>query len=1153
MMSSKEKAISGEPKVMVKNLHIDCTYSATVISPTAVWDYPKSATDKKKGNRFQGVYVKLYCDIDESDSKVVSSSVSVRGGAKFNKNKKLAKDKSKGKSAKSNKLTGVQLFRPAMTNGKLTPEYFDKNTSTKNVGISFSTNQFYPEYPRYLDSVVAEVQGYNTASNTRDKKGSKKNGNKGWKKDIPTAKSVLDFYKPVAPELTHTYDPYTRTCVITQVSNDDGSRHHRRWTVISYKITKTTSDSKVIEIVPNRAYTEDTAQTNVVSYALTMVDGNHTIAVDDWIVMHVEAMAQGVRGDSKNSIKEYVFAYPYDPASPSVEGSKDSDVLFIKFGVNGTRRRSDYYRLQVLKDFFPPSNKIFSSDDVWRNLARDALGWDNVGEKVGPDVRGFVRNYRTDAPTASNPYARTYYRVISGNEIFDAMDSYRFGDPKEHPEYKHVPSARNEKVDFLEVTPEADGVSVRITLAYTIGAHDGSDEITETDASAGGSDGTEVSWSTDPYAWQSNQGPETFDMPDKDILGELWFRNPTTKEDGSPNDDQWLTTDAEKLAELKAKYEYTSTAYIRGLSEGTAYYFQARRYLEAVGDLPRTYGKYSSYVAPGSGDGMSAVTPSTKPKTVTAKVPLAIPIGKDLEVSWTFDSEGTQSKWKIYGCQESQLTYKPNPSKTTEMEPWIDITSTSDVATPIAEGTDSSGYALIPYETVTKDDGSVTLGVKDLLVDNTIWIAVAMATTGDWAYSKAVCVKYVSAPKAYLGVPETVTAQPCSLTIGTNDNESVAILRITAVNESNHEFPDKIDAQPASSVVYSKKYEKTELDWQVYNALTTQDETVYYTNIQLPRGLELYQSQTYQASLTIINETNKLDSLIANSAGAKEPQTAEFKVAYSRPVNPPSRKCYVTSDKESLTATIHLASTEENSLGDLCDIYRVTPDGAVLIASDVSYGMEVLDQFAPYSKTALTRYRIATKTPDGQVEWDDYAYNLKYHAIRFDWSDPTIDTRGYTSLTVPYNLDYSDKYKKSFESRHHFGKMRPSGYWDVGVDRTGSISTPMVKYDDPLDKEALRSLAVYSGPVMVRRPDGCAYLANVEVNNIKDTYNTPIITVSFEISEIDLTPHFMASTDNSYLSEADDVYLRQLNDVPQNFQSSPMYTLVPQVPIEPAS
>ena len=1155
--SSKKAKITAEPTEKVKGLALNVTYDATNIHAAPSWDYTKNSTNTKKNNYFEGVYVSIYADTNVAETHVESKKTTSYKKVTI-KNKKLASKKKVNKKAKvsTQYTTGVQKLQVTSSS------YFQLKTSDKGAAVDIAVdNYFHPvKGGTYLDCLVAEVQGYNSVSNTGTKKKSKVGAKTGPKDHLPTAQAVCQFYPPVQPEVKSSFDATNRRCTMKQVSQDDGTKHHRRWTHVRYKITKT-HDGRTDTLGENSDNQND-ADKSICSYDLTFADDNHTINLNEKVVVEAWAMAQGVRGDSGEGHASYTFAYPEDPTfdkpKEPFSGNPNNDILIINFGVSGSNRRTDYFKLQVRRNFFPSdTRKIFSSDDVWWNLVKNDRNWEDVGDKAGKSVRGFVRNYLTDSPDPENPYARTYYRVLAGNEIFDTMGTYRYGPPKCHPEFKHVPSARNEKVDFLEVTPEADGISVRVTLAYTIGLHDGSDEISEGSDSASGSDGTELSWSTDPHAWKSNQGPETFDLPDKDVLGELWYRNPTLKEDGTPNDDQWLTTDPDKLAELKAKYEFTSTAYVRGLTEGTPYYFQARRYLEPVmNGLPRTYGKYASYVAPGSGDGMSAVVPSTKPKTVTVKVPPAIPIGKDLEVSWTFDSEGTQTKWKIYCCEESQLTYKPDQLNASENVPWIDMTS-DNVAKLLAEGSDASGYALIPYSTVTKEDGSFTLGVEEFLVDNIVWIAVAMATTGDWSYSQAVRIKYVNAPKAYLGVPQTVVSQPFAITIGSNDSSASATIRISSVDGSVQAFPDGLDSQSVGAIVYSKKYSIEELSWTEYQPLTTESETVYYSNLLIPRGLELYQSQTYEVALTISNEENKLDSLVLNTDGGKDPQTARFVVSYEKDINPPSRRCYVTSDKESLTATIHLVSSEENQTGDLCDIYRVTPDGATLIASDVSYGVEVLDRFAPYSKSALTRYRIASRTPDGQLEWDDYAYNLQYHAVRFDWSDPTVDTRGYTHLEVPYNLDYNDTYKKTFESRHHFGAKRPSGFWDMGVDRTGTIDTPMVKYSDPMDKEALRALASYSGPVMVRRPDGCAYLANVDVNGLKNSYSSPVVTVSFSITEIALTSSFMANTDGRLTSQEDSEYLNGLSVVPADFMDSPKVALVPQVidvvPEEPGS
>jgi hypothetical protein len=731
-----------------------------------------------------------------------------------------------------------------------------------------------------------------------------------------------------------------------------------------------------------------------------------------------------------------------------------------------------------------------------------------------------------------------------------------------------------------------------------------------------------------------------------------------------------------------------------------------------------------------------------------------IPVGKDLELVWTFEGDGTQTEWdlKRYTASEVEaVTAETTTASPTTAKTWK-LKKTA-VGVSVKSGKDAAGYTLLPYNTVYNDDGSVKeLGVSEYLEDNVLYFVVGTKTTGDFGYSAPIEVKYVDPPVASLGVAPILTAQPLTVSLGSNLQTCSATVKVSAMDSVTRQGPEGLRTQSEDYVVYSKKYDASALQWKAYSGpvlpsaqdasgwsstlpdynehypeyykcyeyddggitkwtdpkvdkamselkllgtsvvdpvllwyagdadnvpsvpmpvdtsqqgysemnpsalgwcekhgvednryydvtsdtavsnahvyyemcgsdsvstspLTwtsviptyTSEHPVYYccyryrigdyteaqryawtevvkddgmtqlmaegispqsvttlwnaesapgyfANVMLPCPLELLDGARYQVSLVLEDPETKLDSKLLDSNGIEQPLTAEFTVSYARTASPPSgTHAFVFSNQEASSVSIQILRPTLHVPGDVYDIYRVTPDGITCIGTDISPGQILEDRFAPFSsdrhsysspeeKAVNLRYRVVLRTPDGTEAWRDFLYSLKNSSIRFDWGGVNAHLMEHSTLTIPYNLSYSDTFKKYFTARHHMGDRLPVGFWTSSLDRTSSISTDIIKYDNPNDKEALKSLAVYSGPVFVRRPDGCAYLANVEMNNYSVSYNSEIIPVSFDITEIELTPDYMLSGDN-HLFEEDQEALSALSAEPTGFHDTLLHDL----------
>ena len=118
--------------------------------------------------------------------------------------------------------------------------------------------------------------------------------------------------------------------------------------------------------------------------------------------------------------------------------------------------------------------------------------------------------------------------------------------------------------------------------------------------------------------------------------------------------------------------------------------------------------------------------------------------------------------------------------------------------------------------------------------------------------------------------------------------------------------------------------------------------------------------------------------------------------------------------------------------------------------------------------------------------------------MRFDWVGGVLE--------LPYDITLSDSYSKDVTTRKHLDGST-NAYYNQGVTRTGKQTSRMVRLLSQQSIELLRQLARYPGNVFVRLPDGCAYEAVVEIDDISTS--GVISTFSITTTEAATTQAFM--------------------------------------------
>ena len=535
-----------------------------------------------------------------------------------------------------------------------------------------------------------------------------------------------------------------------------------------------------------------------------------------------------------------------------------------------------------------------------------------------------------------------------------------------------------------------------------------------------------------------------------------------------------------KEAGYYEKYNDSAQIIIKGLSEGGKYYVKARRYKE--GD--RT--TYSDYAGPAD------VIPSQRPESIVASCDRYVPTGQPLTVKWTFTGYSLQKSWQIIDSND----------------------------TVVAEGTGSLNSTQVSAERLA-----------ELAVNDTISFSVRASTGSGFVTSETHSVTIVNKPSIEVGALATMVQQSVDnpYTFSVTSNGPCDLIVIVTSQGAVSQLPGGIARQVAGDTIYSDRL----------TPVWTESSGVFSTVIALPPGLDFWDLCQYDMHVTAVDTSSGLES---------DPVEHEFTVEWDRqapdpdgyvtltPISgtdadgnqvhavqieltPPGDSYLLSEDTEVIEGKDYYEYndvTEEYSIvepsagdvpategwfelaGDVYDIYRMDVEKPTLIGQSFPLSHTVVDQYAPFSRDADLFYRVALRTVDGDVEFADIDYTAECDVLRFDWDG------GY--LELPYGLSLGDSYKKDVEFRKHMnGEM--DGYWNDSVERKSALGSDIMEIIQPRDIERTRLLGRYTGPVFVRKPDGGAFEADVQVTDLSET-NKMVMHAAFDATEISLTQEF---------------------------------------------
>lgn len=685
---------------------------------------------------------------------------------------------------------------------------------------------------------------------------------------------------------------------------------------------------------------------------------------------------------------------------------------------------------------------------------------------------------------------------------------------------------------LVNVTGQSDGTSAVVVVGWD-----------------GDHTGCEVTWSTDPNAWESSDRPSsmTLDWQDAESKSENW--------------------------------SHTSTCYLRGLEEGVTHYVKARSYYEHNGT---TWSDYTGDIS---------VTPYGAPSSVVLNAPEAVARGESIECYWAIASEMDQVEWHIHedGHPNTSLAdgtgtlcYGNIPADKYEGRDSIsfyvsagcggeltdsDVVSVGIADYPTCEVSCAGTLTEQPvsFEVYTDNDAATVLcalyaegvtvsapdGDKDQLRGDAVWSQLITPTWIDsvWGNTALRTQLYDAVNAAQDAYDDKVES---SVFAATEDHEvaegtvyylfSAGIYTpvepVSVVNPISELWYEETDGgyvlTSDSSVISGKAYytrtgsgtEEDPYEYELVDPVSAVDpsaegwyvvpdaeEALEIANLStilsdaqtalaahpvdgpcimatvaLPSELEIWDGAAYTISAKAIEPVANLTSAAA---------TCRFRAEWEHQAVVPL--ALLTPDLGERSVTISLIPPNEAGQGDLCDIYRMSPAGYQLVAESIPLDGEVSDPYAPFGSVNLS-YRISLRTTDGDFAFKDFPYTMKVVGSRFDWDGKFVE--------LPYNLVLSEGYQKDYEARTH-SDGSVNGYYGPAVDMSFSLSSDVVKVDYETLK-LLREMANYPGPVFCRSQNGLAFQGNVELSELGTTYNNSSLVspISLDITYENLTDQY---------------------------------------------
>ena len=308
----------------------------------------------------------------------------------------------------------------------------------------------------------------------------------------------------------------------------------------------------------------------------------------DWVRVDAAAWDRGVSGNS-DEVKKSL--YVSCPAKPTVTGVRATSA-------DSTGKVAVLLKTNATAQHPTTGMRLECARDVDWESASDVVGgyWEDAGVEDNGSCTALSVAVAEVAPAAGKT---SWVRVKAWNQHESVF--YRYSEPVRLSMLENPAPAADDPVAIVSTAPGADGASLDVTLAWD---PDGTDD----------SDATELAWATDPLAWRSNQGPDSYAFS--------WDDGP--------------------LEVGGSSYLHSARVHVAGLGEGTTYHLRARRTME---------GGAGAVNGPWYPEGTVTCATAKAPSSVALSAPATAPRGSSIALSWTFDSFSPQTSWEVVDGQ----------------------------------------------------------------------------------------------------------------------------------------------------------------------------------------------------------------------------------------------------------------------------------------------------------------------------------------------------------------------------------------------------------------------------------------------------------------------------------------------------------------------